>query len=68
MTNWRPDNWINPFHNEYKLPNEYMNLSSDWKTEVNIYEAGADAMLEAIKPLIKRIAPSSKLMDILEVK
>jgi len=55
MEEWRPKNWNNPYQD------------TGFDEELNIYEAGANAMLEALKPLIKKIAPSSKLMDILEI-
>ncbi len=32
------------------------------------FEAGADAMLESLEPLIRKMAPSSKLIDVLYKK
>ena len=39
---WRPEDWPNPFTVEHG------NLSDDADTETNIYESGADAILEAL--------------------
>jgi len=47
---YRPEGWKNPYWN---------------KPFSEAFETGADAMLEGLKPLIKKVAPYSKLMKIL---
>ncbi len=39
---WRPDDWHNPYPN-----------TRNWKVERRIFEAGADAMLEAIIKVLR---------------
>jgi len=60
--NWRPANWENHygFMTGGAIPK--------YENQFQAFEAGADAMLQAIKPLIKKIAPLSKLIDILEIE
>ena len=58
ISNWRPDNWVNPY-GKSSPGFEYLII------ERRAFENGADAMLAALQPLITKIAPSSKLMDIL---
>jgi len=55
MKPWRPDNWSK--YSNKQPPSGSPNTES--------FEAGADAVLEALEPLIRKIAPSSKLVDIL---
>ena len=59
ISNWRPDNWVNPYGGKSSQSVDYLIF------ERKAFEKGADTMLEALKPLIIKIAPSSKLMDIL---
>ena len=42
--NWRPETWKNPYQHAASIPqNKFFNRDYD------IYEAGADAILEALK-------------------
>ena len=59
MKPWRPKNYKNP-HKE--CPPMSLIRACDC---VIAYDAGFDACLEALKPLIMKIARSSKLVDIL---
>ncbi len=53
MKPWRPDDWENHFTKEHG------NLSPDADTETSIYEAGADAMLEALRANGEHIQPTN---------
>ena len=55
---WRPDDWEGYIVEE---------LLSRYEGEID-YDIGANAMLRALEPLIREIAPSSKLIDILYKK
>ena len=61
---WRPDKekWE---HNKFY---DCMTLTAGGGEPCNpyeVYEAGADAMLKSLERLIRKIDPSSKLIDIL---
>ena len=57
---WRPKDW-----NHKLLLNLARQESQDNFNHDASFEAGADAMIRALEPLIRRIAPSSKLVDII---
>ena len=58
---WRPRVWFNPF----KSGKDCLDFQVIEPAMHEAFEEGADAMLRAIIPLVKKIAPSSKLVDIL---
>jgi len=67
---WRPDNWPkNPCDECREKVNDAFGLVCTWTCEENIAwmsrEDGADEILEALEPLIGRVAPNSKLVDII---
>ena len=74
---WRPDNWGNPWNdpkNVVEFCQEFMDMRTADGTSPedimrqdrrDIYEYGADQMLKALEPLIRKVAPLSKLIDIL---
>lgn len=45
--NWRPDRWKNPYHKTEKALGTVVKFNE--YPEFEIFEAGADAMLEALK-------------------
>ncbi len=57
---WRPTGWKNPYLNPHW--NDDGEVSG---MEADIREEGADDILKSLEPLIRKIAPSSKLVDIL---
>ncbi len=65
---WRPKGWQCPY---WTPPSDEDSIGRKFRWEREglsrgeAYEAGADAMLKALEPLIRKIAPSSKLIDIL---
>ena len=66
MIEWRPTSWNNPYHQSVDFGDGV--ISWNESPEHKCYEEGADAMLQVIKRLIKKVAPSSKLIDILGVE
>lgn len=74
MSSWRPSDWNNPFEEYGGLYNESLKgyLLTSEMAESNIahreYEAGADAILKSLEPLIRQVEPNSKLVDILYSK
>ena len=75
MKPWRPEGWDNPYR-EFdldidKLGEKHISLRVLSEKEAKeadkhvVFEVGADDILEALEPLIRKIAPSSKLIDIL---
>jgi len=48
---WRPDGWVNPYITKVKIwgTNETKDMVLDLEGQDRIFEAGADAMLEALK-------------------
>ena len=74
---YRPKNWKNPYGEEQIKEISPTTMAVQMKDGrcyrdkqivrmlEHRYEAGADAMLTALEPLIRKIAPSSKLIDIL---
>lgn len=75
MKEYRPPGWENMRNKAIagagKLPNQtefpiVMPSSLEWEIlKGQLFEAGASAMLKALKPLILEIAPASRLVDIL---
>ena len=60
---WRHEGFENPYGEEW--------FTSSYQHQYHLgeaYETGYNDCLEAIKLLIKKIAPFSKLMDILEIE
>lgn len=60
MNTYRPPNW-----EKFKIAGNPLHCFAPEECTNFAYEAGADAMLDALEPLIRKVAPSSKLVDIL---
>ena len=60
MKPYRPENWDNPYLTQW-----HGEIPCIDGCDVEVFEAGADAILRELEPLIREIAPSSRLVDIL---
>jgi len=61
---WRPDDFKNPYGDEW-----FMSSCNHQYALGESYEQGFNDCIQSLEPLIRKIAPSSKLVDILyEVK
>ena len=66
VSSWRPEGYKSPYHKTA----DYGQGKMSWNEhpEFSAYEAGYNKCLEDLEPLIRKIAPSSKLIDILYPK
>ena len=65
---YRPPGWIPVISFEEITKINPSLVSMMTIKERKFFEAGADAMLKALEPIIRDIAPSSKLVDIMYTK
>ena len=63
MSVWRHEGFVNPYGDEW-----WTSVCQHQYDRGEAYETGYNACLEALEPLIRKIAPSSKLIDILYSK